>query len=107
MKKILILICLLVGFSAATNVTIYTADAAVRTAQKKLVCFKVLDNEGNPIPFASVQVKGTSIGVVTDLDGSACIELTPGQTLVISAIGYMTKEVVYTGQKVITLQWDN
>ena len=103
MKKILILICLLAGFSAATNVGIYTVDAAVRTAQKELVCFTLLDDAGNPIPFASVQVKGTSRGVFTDLDGSACIELTPGQTLVISAIGYMTKVVVYTGQKVITL----
>ena len=103
MKKILILICLLVGFSAATNVTIYTADAAVRTTQKKLVCFKVLDNEGNPIPFASGQVKGTSRGVVTDMDGSACIELIPGETLVISAMGYLAIEIVYSGQEVFTL----
>ena len=103
MKKILILICLLVGFSAATNVTIYTADAAVRTTPKKLVCFKVLDNEGNPIPFASVQVRGTSRGVVTDMDGSACIELIPGETLVISAMGYLTIEIVYSGQEVFTL----
>lgn len=98
MKKFLILICLLTGFSAATSVSIYTADAAVRITQKQRVCFTLLDERGEPIPFANVQVKGTNRGVTTDWDGSACIDVYPGETLVISAIGYESIEVVYSGQ---------
>lgn len=60
--------------------------------------FILLNERGEPIPFANVQVKGTNRGVTTDWDGSACIDVSPGETLVISAIGYESIEVVYSGQ---------
>ena len=60
--------------------------------------FILLNERGEPIPFANVQVKGTNRGVTTDWDGSACIDVYPGETLVISAIGYESIEVVYSGQ---------
>ena len=58
--------------------------------------FILLNERGEPIPFAYVQVKGTNRGVTTDWDGSACIDVYPGETLVISAIGYESIEVVYS-----------
>lgn len=54
----------------------------------------VLDAGGNPMPGASVNIKGSSTGVSTDENGRFSIEI-PGQTavLVISFVGYESKEV--------------
>ncbi len=46
-----------------------------------------------PIIGASVLVKGTSTGAATDFDGKFTLNVKPGATLVISYIGYVTKEV--------------
>src|SRR5210317_947330 len=56
----------------------------------------VLDKEVNnePLPFANVYVKGTTIGVTTELDGTYILPLEPGTyTIVFSFIGYDTVEV--------------
>ncbi len=45
-----------------------------------------------------VQVKGTSIGALTDVDGSFSLSIKPSQTVVFSYIGYKQKEWVYTNQ---------
>lgn len=59
---------------------------------------KVTDAEnGDPIPFASVFFKGTTIGIPTDFDGLYRIEGdAPTDTLVVSYIGYETKYKLYT-----------
>ena len=46
-----------------------------------------------PVIGASVLVKGTSTGAATDFDGKFTLNAKPGATLVISYIGYLTKEV--------------
>ena len=63
---------------------------------------KVTDAEsGDPIPFASVVIKGTSVGSPTDFDGFYTIEGdAASDTLLVSFIGYETKYKVY--QKGIT-----
>ena len=48
---------------------------------------------GETVIGASVMVKGTKTGTVTDFDGRFHVECTPGATLVISYIGYQTQEV--------------
>jgi TonB-linked SusC/RagA family outer membrane protein len=45
------------------------------------------------IPGVSVLVKGTTRGTVTDIDGKFSLEVSNGETLVASFIGYETKEV--------------
>lgn len=59
----------------------------------------VLDEQGQPIPGASVLVKGTTIGTATDLDGRYSLTL-PGnaQSLVFSFIGYAVQEVQIQGR---------
>ena len=51
-------------------------------------------SNGEPVIGASVVVKGTSVGAATDVNGAYVIAADPGQVLVISAIGYETREVV-------------
>ncbi len=53
----------------------------------------VLDEDGGPLPGASVVIKGTTTGSTTDFDGLFSIDAEVGDKLVISYIGYETKEV--------------
>jgi TonB-linked SusC/RagA family outer membrane protein len=54
---------------------------------------KVTSNTGEPVPGASVSVKGGNIGTNTGSDGSFAIAASKGAVLVVSSITYATKEV--------------
>ena len=54
----------------------------------------VVDEEGVPLSGASVMVKGTTNGVVADFDGNFNIAVATGEVLVVSYVGFETKEVV-------------
>ena len=74
-----------------------------------LVKGTVKDNLGEGVPGASVQVKGTSQGTITDLDGKFAFSVpNKNATIVISFIGYITVEQKVDTQKpmVITLRED-
>lgn len=67
-------------------------------AQSKL-SGTVVDNEGEPIIGASVLVKGTQNGVVTDIDGNFNLSNVPSRaTLVVSYIGKKTQDVLVGGR---------
>lgn len=63
------------------------------TQQVKKITGKVVDSAGEQIIGASIQVKGTGTGAVTDIDGKFSVNASSGSTLVISFIGYATTEV--------------
>lgn len=55
------------------------------------------DMGGEPLPFANVLIKGTSIGANTDMDGKYTLAVPAGQhTLVFSFVGYQTVEKAIT-----------
>lgn len=54
----------------------------------------VKDDDGAPLPGASIVKKGTTVGTTTDFDGNFSINAEQGDTLVLSYIGFETKEVV-------------
>ena len=59
----------------------------------------VFDADHQPVIGANIVVKGTTTGVNTDINGNFTIKLpSPESTLVISFIGYITKEVKVAGQ---------
>jgi len=65
--------------------------------------------DGMPIPGVSVQVKGTTIGVATDVDGKYTINVPQNATtLLVSFMGFRTQEVEIQGRQVInlTLEFD-
>lgn len=62
------------------------------TAQQKKITGKILDSDAHPIPGASVIIKGSSSGTVTDENGAFSLNANPGATLVISAVGFTTFE---------------
>ncbi|MFT7363806.1 MAG: TonB-dependent SusC/RagA subfamily outer membrane receptor, partial [Algoriphagus sp.] len=54
-------------------------------------------SEQEPVPGALVQIKGTQRGTITDIDGTFSINAASGDILVVSFIGYTTKEITVTG----------
>ena len=69
------------------------AVCTMANAQQVNVSGVIKDATGETVIGASVMVKGTKTGMVTDFDGRFHVECTPGATLVISYIGYQTQEV--------------
>ena len=67
---------------------------------------KVVDSNGEPIIGASVIVKGTVIGVMTDIDGKFTIKAQNGATLEVSCIGYVTKTVAAAPGLTVVLEDD-
>lgn len=70
-------------------------------AQTAIITGTITSKDDNqPLPGASVFIKGSSVGGVTDFDGKFNIEANNvnGKYLVISFIGYKTKEIVLTGK---------
>lgn len=53
----------------------------------------VADSNGDPLIGCSVQLKGSGVGTVTDLDGHFKLQVPEGKTLTFSYIGYKTKEL--------------
>ena len=96
---------LLLGYSSA----MYAGGtyAPLEVQQTKKITGTVSDAMG-PVIGASVVIKGTSNGVATDFDGNFTLQAKQGQTLVISYIGYLTKEIKIDGRTnyQITLEED-
>ena len=69
-------------------------DTSISTmAANKKYTISVRDVNGNPIIGASIVVKGTNVGTITDINGNAVLLATEGKKLEISYIGYKT--VIY------------
>ena len=56
---------------------------------------------GDGVPFAAIQVKGTSTGIATDANGVYSMTVPSNATLVFSSIGYITEETAVNGRSVI------
>ena len=67
---------------------------ALAYGQNITVTGTVIDSSNDePIPFASIQLKGTMTGANTDLDGNFTIKVSEGTPIIISYIGYLSQEV--------------
>lgn len=65
---------------------------------------KVKDNTGETVIGATVQIKGGSTGVITDIDGNYTISgVLPSDVLVFSFLGYTSQEIRIGNQKVINV----
>ncbi len=90
MKKRLLLLLLLLA-----------VGTQVVMAQARQVTGQVLDETGQGLPGAGVNVKGTGTGTVTDVDGNFKLNLpADNNVLVIQAISYRTQEVTVTGNSI-------
>ena len=76
-------------------------------AQQITVNGNVQDAQGEPIIGANVLIKGTANGTITDLDGNFQLQVDADAMLVISFIGYQTRELAAQPVMTITLQDDS
>ncbi|MBD3631113.1 SusC/RagA family TonB-linked outer membrane protein [Cyclobacterium sp.] len=59
---------------------------------------KIQDENGEPIPGATILVEGTNIGTISDIDGNFTIDAEEGQILQISFIGYENQRITISKQ---------
>lgn len=72
-------------------------------AQNRSVQGTVTDGTGEALIGVNVQVKGTTTGTITNLDGHYTMDVPAGGTLVFSYIGYVTQEIAVGAQTVINV----
>ncbi|MGL5318369.1 MAG: SusC/RagA family TonB-linked outer membrane protein [Bacteroidales bacterium] len=83
----------------ANQANISTAENSLITAsvtQNQEVKGNVVDEAGEPLIGVNIQVKGTTIGGTTDIDGNFSIKAKRGDVLVVSYVGYTPQEVKVT-----------
>ena len=110
MKKILVLLigvvcCFATSVSSLAQEANYDNLIIDRQASYRYTVV-VLDNQGEPIAGASIVLKGTTTGTITDIDGKATFDAAPGTVIVVSFIGFRTQEITLTDKRtfVIVLQ---
>lgn len=92
-----------------SGLSIYNAQAAnylpiVIHQQNTKVTGIILDEMG-PIPGASIKIKGSTIGTISDANGQFNLEnLKKGNIIVVSFIGYGTQEIPWTGQTTLNIR---
>lgn len=82
--------------------TLFFMGIGIITAQTQ-VRGTVVDESGEPVIGATIQVKGTTQGTVTDIDGNFMLSAPANGTLVISYVGYATQEVPVSATVRVTL----
>lgn len=74
------------------------------SVQQKAVSGKVTNVSGEPLPGVTVVIKETTIGAITNIDGTYELEKVPiGSTVVFSFIGMKSQEIQFEGQAVINI----
>lgn len=98
--------CALVAgaFAMASMGNVYQVQASelhaseVLQQAKRQIKGKVVDAAGETVIGANVLEKGTTNGVITDIDGNFVLSVSSGATLEISYIGYVTQTIKVTNQ---------
>ena len=94
---------ILLGLLALTPATyaagnINTAQMTMAQAGNITIKGKIVDDKNEPLPGATIQQKGTSNGVITDVDGNFSISAASDATLTISFIGFRSIEISVGGK---------
>lgn len=75
-----------------------TPDMGVEAVQQSKRITGTVSDAMGPIIGANVLEKGTSNGMITDMNGNFTLTVTPGATIVVSFIGYVSQEIKITNQ---------
>ncbi len=73
-------------------------------AQGRVVTGRVIDNQGKPVPFATVLIKGARTGVQTDVNGEYNIRVNTGDVLQISQTNYDVADVTVGAGNTLTTE---
>ncbi len=82
---------------------VLTLFSTLSFAQKRVIKGTVLDENGAPVSFATVNIKGSKIGTSTDENGNFSISVEPNTQLQVTAVGYSTKTMAASEGMTISL----
>ena len=100
---LLVGICSAVSLAYTPQLFAASVDAIDAVQQAKKITGTVTDAMG-PVIGANVLEKGTTNGVITDIDGNFTLNVQPGATIVVSFIGYQPQEIVVGNQTSFKIQ---
>ena len=101
MKKQLFSVMLCLGAIGSASLSPMPVMASVTQAQTVKVKGQVVDETGEPLVGATVKVKDSNAGTITDFDGNFQLDVKSNATLVISYLGYKNREVAVRGRAII------
>lgn len=98
MKKQLFSMLLCLGAVGGAAICPLPTFAAVAQNQAIKVKGQVVDENGEPLIGATVRLKDAATGVITDFDGNFSIDCKSNATLIVSYMGYKTREIAVRGR---------
>lgn len=106
LKKKLMLFCILFFLSQMQANVINTPKLGMlqKTIQQRTITGIVNDENGMPLPGASVVIKGTQTGTITDFEGKFSLKADSNSILVVSYIGFATMEIGVNNNNTINIK---
>ena len=101
MRKQLISVMLCLAALGSLMTSPMPVSASVLQSQTIKTQGQVVDEQGEPLIGVNVIVKGSRTGAVTDLDGKFQLEVPANATLVISYVGYKSREVAVRSRAIL------
>lgn len=83
----------------ALNVTLVASAQGTTKVKGKVIAAST----GEAITGANISIQGTSNGTISDIDGNYSLDVSNGQVLITSFIGYETQKIVYKGESVLNI----
>jgi TonB-linked SusC/RagA family outer membrane protein len=80
---------------------------SIASGQTRVVTGQVKDAKGDPIPFATIKIKGENTGVSADANGNFSINASPNSTVVVSAVGFEPFEVKVGSSAMLSVNLQN
>ena len=102
-RKLCFVVALAAGMIAVPMPTM--AEQAVQNVQQAgVVKGQVTDKNGDAVIGATVKIKDSQVGTVTNFDGNFSLNVQKAGRLVVSYIGYLTKEVAFTPGQTLNIE---
>lgn len=110
-RRILFSAAVVSALLAGSPQAAFAADSTAMqvVAQNGTIKGQVVDAFGEPVIGATISVKGTGTGMITDINGNFAVNASPKATLIISFVGFKTQEIAVNGKNnlKIVLQEDS
>ena len=93
------------GTVGTIDASVIPASAGAMIAQQNGKVTGVVTDDMGPVAGASISIKGTSYGTISDMDGKFTLDgLKRGSVLVVSFVGLTTQEIVWNGQNTLNVK---
>ena len=92
------------SLGVGSNLPSISMSGELAQQQKVIEVSGTVTDSSGPVIGATVAVKGTSTGVITDIDGNFKLKVPVGATITVSYIGYQNKEIHYKGERNLKIQ---